>query len=609
LINVPPDRAVNADKRVVAGRFGERALSYRLSTGLAEVDSPMAVLFLPVIDARASGILYTRDPKEPQSNRLWLTSTRGLGLDIASGRVPADWFVMTHKRPHRLLEKRIVRKEEEVLLNEGGGVRRRRLEARGAEEPSLESDHLGTLADWGIRIEEHFGTPQDIEWALDASGKIWILQARPLALAEGSRSRFRPHGEPLVSGGTTVYPGRVSGPAYLVEDRKSLRRTPEGATVIIRRASPEIVEVLPRIVGLVAEHGNIAGHAATLLREFKVPSVLEMQGVFEHIRDGEAVSLDAVQPALYRGTLWPPVAAQVSVAERDRERTRDPISHRLLTLHLLDASAFRFRPSGCQSAHDVLRYCHEKAVEGMFAIQDRELEQGAHRPKKLLASVPINLFVLDLGGGLAMEDPEADEVIPSQIVSRPFQGLWKGITHPAVSWTRQMPASFGDLASVMAGSLASQSSAIRALGERSYLLVANEYMNLNSRLAYHFSLVDACLSDNPSNNYISFRFAGGGATRQRRSLRACFLEACLDHYGFVVDRRGDLVNAWFKRARAEETENNLDILGRLMASSCQLDMYMSSHDAMKWYVDQFLAGNYSFSAAQGESPVDRVAFS
>ena len=609
LINVRADSAVEAYKRVVAGRFGERALFYRLSTGLPEVESPMAVLFLPVIHARASGILYTRDPKQPRSNELWLTSTRGLGLDIAGGSAPADLFVISHKRPHPLLEQHIVRKEEEVVPDGDGGVKCRRLEGREAEEPSLEPAHLQTLAEWGISIEQYFGAPQDIEWALDPSGNMWILQARPLALAEGARSRARPRGEPLVAGGVTVYAGRVSGSAYLVEDRKSLRKTPEGSIVIIRRAAPEIVEVLPRIVGLVAEHGNIAGHAATLLREFKVPSVLEMQGVFEHIRDGEAVSLDAVQPALYRGTLWSPAAAQVSVAERDRERTRDPISHRLLTLHLLDASAFRFRPSGCQSAHDVLRYCHEKAVEGMFAIQDRELEQGAHRPKKLLASAPINLFVLDLGGGLAMEDPEADEVIPTQIVSRPFQGLWKGITHPAVSWTRQMPASFGDLASVMAGSLASQSSVIRALGERSYLLVANEYMNLNSRLAYHFSLVDACLSDNPSNNYISFRFAGGGATRQRRSLRACFLEACLDHYGFVVDRRGDLVNAWFKRARAEETENNLDILGRLMASSCQLDMYMSSHDAMKWYVDQFLAGNYSFCAPQGESSVDRVASS
>ena len=62
-------------------------------------------------------------------------------------------------------------------------------------------------------------------------------------------------------------------------------------------------------------------------------------------------------------------------------------------------------------------------------------------------------------------------------------------------------------------------------------------MNLNSRLAYHYSLVDACLSDVPGNNYISFRFEGGGAARDRRNLRACFLEQCLIHYGFRVDRR------------------------------------------------------------------------
>ena len=263
---------------------------------------------------------------------------------------------------------------------------------------------------------------------------------------------------PPVAGGITVYPGRASGPASLVEDRRSLRKTPEGAIVLTHRASPEIVGVLPRIAGLVAERGNIAGYAATLLREFKVPSVLEMPGVFEHIRDGEAVSLDAVQPGLHRGTLWPPVPAQVSLTERQREKVGDILSRRLLTLHLLDAGAFRFRPSGCRSAHDVIRYSHEKAVEGMFAVQARELEHGPHRSKKLLASVPVNLFVLDLGGGLVLDDAEADGVTPSQIVSRPFQGLWRGITHPAVSWTRQMPASIGDLASVMAGSFASQDS-------------------------------------------------------------------------------------------------------------------------------------------------------
>jgi pyruvate,water dikinase len=575
----------------------------------------MAVLFLPVIDARAAGILYTRDPEDAKRDVLWVTSTRGLGLDIASGRITPDLFVVSRQPPHSIVESRVVPKEEEIVLDEGGDVRHVPLAADEAAVPSLEPGHLRQLAEYGRRIEAYFRAPQDIEWALDRNGAIWILQVRPLVVAERARpaarrpgiapitraglwatgrSKPRARGESVVSGGVTVCPGQVSGPAYFAEDRRALRKTPEGAILVIRRASPEIVEVLPRLAGLIAERGNVAGHAATLLREFKVPAVFLMADAFEGIKAGETVSLDASQPAVYRGALWPAAPVQIALAERYRERSADALSRRLLTLHLLDAGAFSFRPGGCKSAHDVLRFCHERAVEAMFALQDRDQEHHPHRSKKLLATVPVNLFVLDLGGGLDQAVAEADEVAPAHITSRPFQALWKGITHPTVSWRRQMPASFSDLASIITGSLSSQNSVVRALGERSYLLVADEYMNLNSRLAYHFSLVDACLSDNPSNNYISFRFTGGGSTRQRRSLRACFLEACLSHYGFVVDRRGDLVNAWCKRAAAPETETNLDILGRLMACSSQLDMYMSSHDAMKWYTEQFLAGNYSF---------------
>jgi pyruvate,water dikinase len=605
LINVLPAQAVEAYKRVVAGRFSERALSYRLSTGLPEVESPMAVLCLPVIKARASGILYTRDPKDPKQDVLWVTSTCGLGLDIASGQMTPDLFIVSRKQPYPLLESQISQKEKAIALQDSGGVTYRPLDSAEGARPSLEAEHLQTLAELGVRIEEHFGAPQDIEWALDEGGKFWVLQSRPLALAERAKSKAKPRGAARVSGGLTVCPGQVSGRAYLVEDRQSLRKTPEGAVAIIRRASPEIVEILPRIAGLVAERGNVAGHAATLLREFKIPSVLQMPGVFDRLKPGEPISLDAVQPGIYAGLLWPSAPGQVSLADRFRTRAGDVISRGLLTLNLLDPGAFNFRPGSCKSAHDVLRFCHEKAVEAMFALQDRELEHYPHRSKKLLATVPVNLFVLDLGGGLAATCT-GDEVQPSEILSRPFQALWKGITHPAVSWTRQMPASFSDLASVITGSLSSQTSVVRALGERSYLLVADEYMNLNSRLAYHFSLVDACLSGSSSNNYISFRFTGGGATRQRRSLRACFLEACLTHYGFVVDRRGDLVNAWYKRATAADTEANLDILGRLMASSSQLDMYMSSLDAMKWYTQEFLAGNYSFSVSHSGPPTHPV---
>ena len=565
----------------------------------------MAALFLPVLRAGASGIMYTRDPSDPKSKTLWITATLGLGLDIASGRMPADLFVVSRTGPHPVVERSVVHKEEQIVLQHGGGILHEPLPPAAQDEPSLRDDHLRNLAEWGLRIEEHCKAPQDVEWVLDESGGLWIVQARPLARTEAasSKSRGRPKAEPKLAGGRTVYPGRTSGPAYLADEVQSIGKAPAGAVVFIRKPSPEIVQIFPRIAGLVAEWGNVAGHAAALLREFQIPSVFQMTGAFESLTNGEAISLDAVRAHVYPGTLWPPSRTEPSLLERYRERNNDPIGQRLLTLNLLDPSASNFRPGGCKSAHDVLRYCHEKAIEAMFAVNDLELEHGLHSSKQLATPLPLNILVLDLGGGLALDDPDQRRVEPPQIVSRPFQALWKGVSSPKVTWTREMPARLSDLASVLANSFAPQSGGMRALGDKSYLLVADEYMNLNSRLAYHYSLVDACLSDVPGNNYISFRFEGGGATRYRRSLRASFIERCLAHFGFLVDRRGDLVNAWFRKAPADQIGDRLEILGRLMACASQLDMYMTSQEVMNWYVQQFIEGNYAVAFGSQEAPV------
>jgi len=600
VLNVPRDGAIHAYQEVVASRFSETALFYRLSTGLREVDSPMAVLFLPMLAARAAGIMYTRDPGDPKSKALWITAARGLGAEIASGRTPADMFEVSRSRPHSVVSRSIVPKDDQLVLQDGGGLARVPLLAGARDDPSIGDGHLHTLAEWGVSLEEHYRIPQDVEWVLDLNDRLWIVQSRPLANIEISpaRSRAKSRVEPRLQGGRTVYPGQASGSAFLVDEIQRIGEAPPGAIVFIRKPSPEIVEIFPRIAGLVAEWGNITGHAASLLREFQVPSVFQMAGAFDHLTPGEPVSLDAVQTRVYPGILWPSGRREAPSRERYGARKSDPIAARLLTLNLLDPAASNFRPAGCKSAHDILRYCHEKAIEAMFEVNDHEFERGAAFGRKLRTTLPLNVMVLDLGGGLAAQLADARSVTPAEIVSRPFQALWGGIAHPGVSWTRETPASFSDLASVLGKALAPNDNGMRPLGEKSYLLVADEYLNFNTRLAYHYSLVDACLSDVPGNNYISFRFEGGGSTHERRSLRARFLETCLLRYGFLVDRRTDLVNAWFRKAPADQIAERLDVLGRLLACSSQLDMFMTSREVMNWFVKQFLDGNYSFRAPQ-----------
>jgi pyruvate,water dikinase len=599
LVNVPPSGLTDAYRRVVASRFSERALTYRLTTGLPEVSSPMAVLFLPTINARASGILYTRDPRDPRGDTLLVTATLGFGLDIASGRVPADTFTISRSRAHAVLDRQIVHKDDVLELAAGGGLVRRPVPPSRADDPAIDGEQLALLANRGVRLEEHFGGPQDVEWVLDEHGQIWLVQSRPLAVATGGAGRGRPRQPPIAEGGRTVYPGRTSGPACVADDVQETA-VARGSVLFIRRPSPEIVRLFPRIAGLVARQGNVTGHAAALLREFRIPSVFGMEGAFEQVKTGDPVSLDAVQAKVYARTLWPPGVQEAGPEERYVDRTGDPISRRLLALNLLDPNGFNFRPSGCKSTHDVLRFCHQRAIEAMFAVSDCEVDRGAHATKRLITPAPVNLYVLDIGGGLTHDAHLATDVEAAQILSRPFQALWRGVTHPGITWNRQLPPTLDGLASVVAQSMSAQTAVQRALGDRSYLMVAGEYMNLNSRLAYHFTLVDACVSDVAAENYISFRFAGGGATRSRRNLRGCFIEACLAHHGFQVDRRGDVVNAWYRKAPSEDTASKLDLLGRLMACSTQLDMYMTGEEMMRWYVRQFLAGNYAFTPPRDE---------
>ena len=227
-INVPAARVVEAYRQVVASRFSQRALSYRLSSGIAEVDSPMAVLVLPTIHARASGVLYTRDPAVPRSKTLWITATWGLGLGVAGGSAAGDLFVVSRARGHAVVEARLAHKAEELAPNPAGGVLRRAVDAARADAPSLEPDDLAQLARWGVELEKHFGSPQDVEWALDEDGRLWVLQARPLVMANPSSARRagKVRREPLVTGGRTIFPGRTSGPAHVVQTRRMLNHMP-----------------------------------------------------------------------------------------------------------------------------------------------------------------------------------------------------------------------------------------------------------------------------------------------------------------------------------------------------------------------------------------------
>jgi pyruvate, water dikinase len=611
-INVPQEQLVQAYREVCASHFNARAIAYRLSAGVPEVEGPMAVLFLRMIDARSSGVIYTRDPSDPRADAVMVTSSWGAGF---TGDSTGDRFLVSRRRRHPIMTRQVGLKSSQTVFEPAGGTREEAVPTTRASIPSVDDEELAELAALALRVEHTFGAPQDVEWAIDRSGQVWVLQARLLRLsADRARVQRAPRVAPLLTGGITIYPGRVSGPVHVAESARDLAHVPDGAVAVLRHTCPECVRFLPRIGGLVVDFGNPAGHAAALIREFRVPALFDAAEATQRLAAGTTVSLDAAARRVYPGQLFP-----ADAGDRRPERhslALHPLGERITALRLLDPKAWSFRPASCRSVHDIVRFAHEKAIEAVFALGDDEFEEADSGMKLLESPVPIDLHVLDLGGGLVPEVRDARRVRPEQIRSIPFRALWRGMSHPEVSWAGREYVSLSGFASVVARAMTDRATESRELGARSYVAIGEDYVNFNSRLAYHYALVDACVGGDPSSSFVNFRFKGGGADPYRKHLRARFIEECLRPWGYSVDVRQDLVNAWLKRRSREATEERLDVLGRLMACSRQLDMFMASEATMRWYVEQFTHGNYRFRvtgdapaeiAARGDAPAEIAA--
>ncbi|MGH7637168.1 MAG: PEP/pyruvate-binding domain-containing protein, partial [Gemmatimonadaceae bacterium] len=178
------DAVSDAVERVWASAFSERALSYRAARSLAADSIEIAVVVQRMIDATVSGVVFTADPTTGDVQRVVVSSLFGLGEGLVSGGLDADLFTVDKRTGS--VETNIAKKQERFVFDaaQGQGVRRESLPEGLREAPSLNDAQVRLLAREARRIEEACGAPQDIEFALDATDVLWILQTRPITTVE-----------------------------------------------------------------------------------------------------------------------------------------------------------------------------------------------------------------------------------------------------------------------------------------------------------------------------------------------------------------------------------------------------------------------------------------
>ena len=476
--------------------------------------------------------------------------------------------------------------------------------------PCLEEDQVLALAELGNRVKKHFRLPQDIEWALDTQGSFYLLQARPLRVSARLKADYLPPqikgAEMLLSNGIIASRGAAAGPVYLLQG-EALDDIPQDAVLVTPRALPEYGVVVGRVAAVVCEAGSATSHLATVLREARIPALFGAKGATAALHPGSVVTVDAYYGNVYAGRLEELLKAPRGGDEAVRQTRAYKVLERVLKhitpLNLLDPRGANFRPEGCRTYHDITRFAHEKAMEELFQVSAGRLdEEGARR---LVSTIPLELNIIDLGGGLSPEAANLVKVRPEHLTSRPMLAYWRGVS--AVGWQGPKPVDLAGFMSVVM-TTATDTNITERLHEKNFAIITHDYMNLSNRLGFHFATIEAFLGA-PGESYVSFTFYGGGAELPRRMRRVRFLTRILEDLGFRVEPKEDSITARIDGYDADTLDGKLEVLGRLMMVSKQLDMVMLSEDAVEQYYREFSEGHIPATLLGGPTmPMGKIGF-
>jgi pyruvate,water dikinase len=594
-LGVAPQEVADGWRRVVASQFGQRAMIYFKIQGLDLTEAAMGVLIQRLVEAQSAGVMFTTIPEACDSDRMAVSATWGLAADLVSGRVSADEYVVS-KQTGQVLTANYAGKEHLLAVREGRLVRQP-VPPELITAPALAEADLARLAACARALEEYCGCPHGVEWVKDVRGELYLVQSRHLQLADLRDRGGKEPAEAVVGAQVLLEDGQIGslgvavGPVFYLPDGAPLAGVPSGAVLVAPRTTPRLAPVLPRVAALVTDVGSATGHLALVAREYGIPALVDTFKASQALSPGEVVTVDAYHGRVYRGRveelLRLPVRRQPPLASPAGDRLR-PVADLIISLTLVDRRSPDFRPENCRTYHDLTRFAHEKAIQVMFGLMDQVAagQVPALKLLKLKTALPLNLHLVDLGDGLASYETP---VAPEDILSRPMRALWRGISHPGITWAGPVPVNVGGFLQVLG------QSAIRPpekFWDKTYAIVGANYVNYACRLGYHFQSVDSYIGDVAADNYINFTFKGGAADDTRRIRRVRLIATVLERLGFEMEIHGDVIRGRFRKRPAPEMEERLDLLGRLMAYVRQMDMLMSDDAISQTLAERFLAGHY-----------------
>ncbi|MBP9738168.1 phosphoenolpyruvate synthase [Candidatus Saccharibacteria bacterium] len=313
-LNIKGERNVLlATKKCIASLFNDRAIVYRVENKFEHMQVALSVGIQQMVAVRSksAGIMFTIDTETGFRNAVFISSIYGIGENIVQGRVSPDEFIV-FKPTMAIVKKKIGTKKEKMIPAFGSKTKNIAVSVHDQEKTSISTEQVKTLAKWGMAIEEHYGKPMDIEWALDEDdGKLYIVQARPETVESRKDTNVieeykRTEDGKVLARGASVGSKIGKGKASKVMSLKDIASFKEGDVLVTEMTDPDWVPIMKRSSAIVTDKGGRTCHAAIVSRELGIPCVVGTGDATRKIQDKSDITVSCAEGSegvVYEGDL------------------------------------------------------------------------------------------------------------------------------------------------------------------------------------------------------------------------------------------------------------------------------------------------------------------
>src|SRR5467141_3911180 len=395
------DQLVHYVQKCWSSLYTPRAIFYREEKGFPHEKVLISVGVQKMVDSEVSGVIFTLDPVNGDPSKIIIESCWGLGEALVSGLVRPDQFIVD-KGTLQIVHKEIVPKMVEHVPNlETGLTMKRDVPAERRNTASLGDEQVVELARLARDIEDHYQTPQDVEFAVEhgKSGRtVYVVQTRPETFWARMKSPSESGKSPVldrvvVVQGLAASPGLHAGRAKIVVGLQDAGRMMKDKDILVTRmTNPDWVPYMKIAGAIVTEDGGTTCHAAIVSREMGIPCIVGARNATKLMQTGQEYTVDAKSGVVYNG-----------LVEEILKATQP--QHEIPTVTPITATKIYVNISLPELAEKVARETHADGV-GLLRAEHMMLSVGKH-PRLLIEE----------GGGKKMVDAFAEGV---RKVATPF---------------------------------------------------------------------------------------------------------------------------------------------------------------------------------------------